>query len=471
MATRATGTPTKAAIYARISKDAEGVGAGVQRQVADCQNLADSLGWTVAETYIDNDISAYSGKPRPEYQRMLADLADGLIDGVLCYHMDRLTRRPKELEEFVEAVDAAGVKHVRFVAGHTDIGTGDGLMMARVMGAFASHESATKKRRMERKWEQDALEGKPRRSGTRPFGYAADAVTVVPEEAAIIRQLVDRFLAGESTRSLCLWLTEQGVATTNGGRWQTSTLKQILTSGRIAGYREHRGVKVAKAIWEPIITEDQHRQILAHVEARRRSGRRAPQRYLLSGLLRCGRCGTRLYSSARVDTRRYVCQAGPDHYGCGRLTVVADPVERLIADAVLYRLDSPQLADALAGKASDDEHTAALSQALEEDEAQREELAQAYAAKAISMSEWLTARKPIEERIDKTKRQLARMNGHSALARVAGQGQELRKQWAGLNLQRQHAIIKTVLDHAVIRPMTPGVRTFDPNRVAPVWRV
>ncbi|GGK60186.1 recombinase family protein [Ornithinimicrobium pekingense] len=471
MATRASGTPSKAAVYARISKDTEGVGAGVQRQVADCQNLAESLGWTVADTYIDNDLSAYTGKPRPEYARMLADLADGLVDGVLCYHMDRLTRRPKELEEFVEALDAAAVKHVRFVAGHTDIGTGDGLMMARVMGAFASHESASKTRRMERKWEQDALEGKPRRSGTRPFGYAADAVTLVPEEAAIIRQLVDRFLAGESTRSLCVWLKEEGVATTSGGNWQTSTLKQILTSGRIAGYREHRGVKVAKAVWEPIITEEQHRQVLAHVEARKRSGRRAPQRYLLSGMLRCGRCGNRLYSSARRDTRRYVCQAGPDHFGCGRLTVVADPVERLIADAVLHRLDSPQMADALAGKVSSDERTAVLSQALEEDEAQMQELAQAYAAKQIRMSDWLTAKKPIEERIENTRRQMDRMNGHTALARVAGQGQELRQQWAGLNLERQHAIVKTVLDHAVIRPMTPGVRKFDPNRVAPVWLV
>lgn len=394
-----------------------------------------------------------------------------MVDAVLCYHMDRLTRRPIELEEFVNAVKKAGVRHIRFVTGHADIGTNDGLAMARMQGIFARYESDAKSRRMERKWEQDALEGKPRRSGTQPFGYAADAVTVVPEEAAIIRQLVDRFLAGESTRSLCVWLKEEGVATTSGGNWQTSTLKQILTSGRIAGYREHRGVKVAKSVWEPIITEEQHRQILTHVESRRRSGRRAPQRYLLSGMLRCGRCGNRLYSSARQDTRRYVCQAGPDHFGCGRLTVVADPVERLIADAVLHRLDSPQMADALAGKASSDERTAVLSQTLEEDEGQMKELAQAYAAKQIRMSDWLTAKKPIEERIENTRRQLMRMNGHTALARVAGQGRDLEQQWETLNLERQHAIVKTVLDHAVIRPMTPGVRKFDPNRVAPVWLV
>lgn len=74
MTTRASDTPRQAAIYARISKETEGVGACVQRQVDDCRKLAESLGWPVAEPpYIDNDLSAYTGKPRPEYARMLED--------------------------------------------------------------------------------------------------------------------------------------------------------------------------------------------------------------------------------------------------------------------------------------------------------------------------------------------------------------------------------------------------------------
>ena len=75
----------------------------------------------MAGEYVDNDLSAYTGKHRPEYERMLADLADGLVDAVLVYNIDRLTRRPAELEQFHEAVDRAGVRHVRFVTGDTDI--------------------------------------------------------------------------------------------------------------------------------------------------------------------------------------------------------------------------------------------------------------------------------------------------------------------------------------------------------------
>lgn len=464
-------TPAAAAIYARISSDAEGTGLGVARQLEDCRRMAAELGWTVAEEYVDNDLSAYSGKQRPGYERMLTDVADGLRDGVIVYHLDRLTRRPVELEAFVAVVDAAGVKHVRFVAGDMNIGTGDGLMVARMLGAMAAHESATKSRRVARKAEQRAAAGLPGGGPNRPFGYDDDKITVRAEEAAVIRSLVARFLAGESTRSLARWLDAEGIRTVNGKQWRTPTLRGMLASGRIAGLREHRGVVVGPAVWKPIITEDERRRVLATMEARKTSGRRSPQRYALTGLLRCGRCGNTLYSSARVGTRRYVCLSGPDHGGCGRLTVVADPVERLISDAVLWRLDTPALADALSGSAARDAKTATLAEDLSENKAQLDELAQAFAARAITMREWLAARKPIEARIHTAERRLTRATRSDALAGLAGNGTALRVQWDALNLDRRHAIIAAVLDHAVVGPGTVGARALDPDRVQPIWRL
>jgi DNA invertase Pin-like site-specific DNA recombinase len=55
----------------------------VQRQVEDGRKLASQRGWVVAEEYVDNDVSAYSGKRRPAYQRMLADLVAGERDAVI----------------------------------------------------------------------------------------------------------------------------------------------------------------------------------------------------------------------------------------------------------------------------------------------------------------------------------------------------------------------------------------------------
>lgn len=331
----------KAAIYARISSD-DGTALGVARQVEDCERLAVELGWEVAEVYVDNDVSAYSGKKRPAFERMVADLRDGYRDGVLVYHLDRLTRRPIELEQFLEVLAEAKVTDLRFVAsGGLDLGTGDGLLVARMLAAVAASESATKSRRVRRKMDEVAAAGRPH-GGARAFGFEADKITVNPVQAEVIRKMVARYIAGESLRSIAQWLDDEGVRTVLGGQWKTSTLRSLIRSGRIAGPREHRGEVVGPAVWEPIITVEQREKVLARMAEAANNPRRTPRRYLLSGMLRCGKCGNPLFSAARRSRRRYVCMAGPDHGGCGRLTIVAPPVEELVGAAVLYRLDTPE---------------------------------------------------------------------------------------------------------------------------------
>lgn len=85
-------------MYARISSDQSGEALGLTRQLEDCRKLAADHGWTVGDEFVDNDVSAFKGKPRPQYQRMLSDLAEGYRDGVIVCNMDRPTRQPKELE-------------------------------------------------------------------------------------------------------------------------------------------------------------------------------------------------------------------------------------------------------------------------------------------------------------------------------------------------------------------------------------
>ena len=467
-------TPRSAAIYARISSDQTGEALGVTRQLEDCRRLAAENGWTVGEEYVDNDVSAYrssASKPRPEYQRMLADLAGGLRDAVIVYNLDRLTRQPMELEEFTRLCERAGVTQVNSVTTDIDLGNDDGLFMARILAAIASKESARKSERLKRKAQQLAEQGMPNGGYQRPFGYEQDRRSVVEFEAEILRQIVARFLAGESSRSICVWLNEQNVPTTTGGQWKTMTLNAMLKSARIAGLREHKGVVVAEAVWDPIITKNQRERILAQFAAKRRTNTRAPRRYVLSGLLRCGKCGNKLFSAIRVDTRRYVCSSGPDHGGCGGITVVAPPLEEFFSAAVLLRLDTPGMADALAGRRAADEQQSALAAELEADEEQMKVLSQMWAAKEISVGEWKAAREPIEARIRNVSRQLAQLSGSSSLDGLIGHGEKLRESWDTLNLDRQSAIIKAVLDYATILPGKPGSRSLDPARIQPVWRL
>jgi site-specific DNA recombinase len=464
-----------AAIYARISADVEGKSLGVQRQVEDCRKLAADRGWPVGAEYVDNDVSAFSGKPRREYARMLADLESGARDAVIVYNLDRLHRRPVELEEFVALCERVGVSQVATVTADIDLGNDDGLFMARIFAAFAAKESGRKSARIRRKLLQNAEQGLPHGS-VRPFGYEADKITIREDEAAVVREMVDSYLAGQSIKSLTVWLNESAIAPAVAKSWQTSAVRQILCSGRIAGLREHRGQVIGPAKWPAIITPAERDRVLARIASRSVTKTRAARTYLLSGMLRCGRCGNRLFSQARHvnpdnRVRRYVCLKGPDHGGCGRLTVVAEPVEHLLTDAVLTRLDSPHLAKVLAGKSSPDRDFAALAAAVEADQARLDELAGLYAEGVISAREWIAARDPITARITQARRNIAQATDTSAVYELAGTGGTLAKQWPDLDLDRQQAIINAVLDHAVIAPGTPGSRRLDINRVQPHWRI
>src|SRR3974390_11159 len=180
--------PKAVAIYCRISLDRAGEGLGWERQEALCRRLAKERGWPVAEVYVDNDRSAYSGKPRPGYERMLADIGVGLRDAVVCVDLDRLTRRPAELEAFMDLADRRGIALAN-VSGDTDLSTSDGRFRARIMGAVARQESEKKAERVAREHEQSARRGIPRAS-RRPFGYEKDGITIREEEAALIRDAV-----------------------------------------------------------------------------------------------------------------------------------------------------------------------------------------------------------------------------------------------------------------------------------------
>ena len=100
----------RAGIYARISSDREGDGLGVARQIEDCERLAEQRGWRWSERYVDDDVSAWSGKPRPEYARMLEDFEAGAINAVLvCAPRPACIVSRSELEAFIELLRRAGV--------------------------------------------------------------------------------------------------------------------------------------------------------------------------------------------------------------------------------------------------------------------------------------------------------------------------------------------------------------------------
>lgn len=130
--------PTAAALYCRISKDAEARGLGVARQEKECRALAKRKGWTVADVYVDNDLSASALKrPRPRYRDMLRDVTEGRITAIVARHDDRLHRHPRELEDFIDLVEATGLE-VMLLDGLREFTTARGRADARSRGPSTS---------------------------------------------------------------------------------------------------------------------------------------------------------------------------------------------------------------------------------------------------------------------------------------------------------------------------------------------
>lgn len=464
------GVPT-AGIYCRISDDRDGSGAGVARQQADCRALAERKGWTVGDVFIDNSVSAWGDRRRPEYRRMLAAIKAGEIDAVVVWHLDRLHRRPVELEEFFEVCDGAQVRHLASVTGDVDLATDDGRFMARILGAVARKESDDKSRRVRRKHLELAEQGKPVGSG-RPFGYLPDRVTVDQAEADLIREAARRVVDGDTVRSIVADWNRRAIPAAKGGRWTQTSLRRVLTAPRVAGMRGlGRDTIVAKAVWEPILDEMTWRRVrLIVLDPDRRVNGGFGTRYLLTGLAVCGLCGHRLI--ARPHSQRkpcYCCTSDPGRGGCGRIRVSSLHLDDEVAARVVAAYNDNVLLETIRGQSvpgNDEELLARVA----DDEATLDQLARDLANKLLTRSEWLAARQVIERRIGSVRRLLVRRSADTVADRWAGHGVDLAAAWGTLNVEQRRAAIAAIVEEIRVNPATPGRGRFEPSRVRILWK-
>lgn len=455
----------RAAIYCRISQDRGGTGLGVERQEQLCRELAERKGWAVVEVLVDNDLSAYSGAPRPAYEQLTDGMQKGVYDAVLVVDQDRLTRHTRELEDFIIVADRSGTA-LATVSGDLDLSTSDGRFRARIMGAVARQESEKKSERLRRQRDQAAKRGVSH-GGRRAYGYKRGGHEIEPSEAANIREAAERFLAGESIPKIAADWNARGIKSASGGQWTNTAMRNVLASARVAGLRVHRGEVVGDAAWEAILDRETHERLRAIIGDPRRTQRGRPPKHLLTGMLRCGLCGERLALSAKKDgRRRYICHSSPGRPGCGKLSVVAGGVEQEVTEQVLSVLAGPALQ-----RATQHAPSADLAERIRADEEKLEELALDYAENRISRAEWLTIRETVQTRLEESRRRIGQQTSTAVLQRLPTDEEGLRRAWETADMDVRRDILAAVVEHIVVRPAAKlGRRIFDPGRVQIVWR-
>ncbi|MEV7428294.1 recombinase family protein [Nocardioides sp. NPDC092400] len=433
---------TKAGVYVRISQDRTGAGLGVERQRSDCQALAERLGYEVVDVYCDNDTSAYSGKPRPEYQRLLDDIRAGRIQAVVCWHTDRLHRSLRELETYIDIAESVPTHTVQ--AGHLDLATASGRMTARITGAVARHESEHKAERQRRKVEELASKGLPL-GGGRPFGYEADGLTLRPEEADELRGMVRRVLDGDSLGSILRDLNERGVRTTRGGTWGYTSLRSLLLRERNAGRMVHRGQVIGKAAWEPIVSETEHDAVVAVLsDPTRRTTPGPGRRHLLSGLAKC-HCGAGLkpgWVASRNGRKHwiYTCPSRTKGHVHRDMARVDAYVESWTLD-VLSTVSQPKTGDAAT------QDRLRLERERADIDGRLRDAATLFASGAITAAQLSASTELLRERAGAVADALITTARGSVLDGALGITDE---QWRNLPLERKRRIIDAIMTITVV---------------------
>lgn len=456
---------TRAVIYCRISRDRIGAGLGVERQEADCRQLATRLGFPVAVVLVDNDLSAYSGKPRPGYKRLLEMIAGGEVDAVLAWHGDRIHRSISELEHYIGVCQPREVPTFTATAGELDLTTATGRMHARIAGAVARHEVEHSIERQQAAKLQAAVSGKWG-GGRRPYGYESDGVTVRPAEASTIVDATDAILTGSSIRALVADLNKRGLTTSTGRPWQPSELRKVLMRPRNAGLREHKGAIIGQAEWPALVPEEKWRAVVSVLsDPARRTSYTNALRWMLSSLAVCGVCDGPLRVTM-LATRgggipMYTCTLGR------HVARNAVELERYVGMVVVERLKRPDAIDLLRPKTTIVDtgalyaEQAALRQRLDD------------LADDLELDERTLARrtKALQARLDEIKAALTEAGRGNVFAGVVD-APDVEAAWDRLDLARRRAIVDTLLTikvHRTAKGRPPGWRPgesyFNPRNI------
>lgn len=460
-----------AVIYCRISRDREGAGLGVDRQLADCQELAERLGWPIVATLTDNDMSAYSGKPRPGYKRLLAMLRAGEASAVVAWHTDRLHRSPRELEEFVDICESRDVAVHTVKAGPLDLSSPSGRMVARQLGAVARYETEHQVERSKRAKLQAATAGEWR-GGRRPFGYAADGLTVVASEAAEVALATAAVLAGASLHGIAREWNTRGVATSTGREWKASEVKRLLTRPRNAGLMQHRGEVIGQASWPAIVDEDRWRAAMALLsDPQRRTSPGNGRRWLGSGLFRCGVCNldVLLVSTSGKTTGHKSVAA----YRCrsrGHVTRNAAILDDYVGGIIVARLNRPDAVDLL--RVREDIDTSSLHAEAVTLRQRMDGLTSLYAEGSVTGRQLAKGTQQLRAALDGVEAQLVAASQHSALAAFASTA-DAGVVWESLDLDRRRAVLDTLMVVTVNRGRRgrlPDGSYFDAEAIRVEWR-
>jgi site-specific DNA recombinase len=459
---------TRAGVYTRVSRDVR-QGRSVAEQLAECEAEAARRGWRVVLRFEDNDRSAsrYASKTRPAFDDLKGAIEARKIDVLVTWEASRATR---DLSVYVALRDLCRKHGVRwsYSGSVMDLDNADDSFKANLDAVLAEREIEQTRARTMRSVRANAAAGRPH--GKLTWGYVRtyDPTTralvsqdIDPAVGAVIHEMGERLLAGESCNSIAADLNARGIPTPRGGRgWTLGQVGRTLRTPTYAGLRTLHGEIVGKGIWAPIFDEVTWRRIQEVLaDPRRRNRREGATRHLLTGIALCGVCDSRLQIRRNRSMRAYTCVQG------FHVSMREEHLDKIITDLVLGYLGKADSRIALAAAADDGEARAAMD-AAQRERARLDEFIEKAATGALSAS----ALAKIESRILASVKVLeSQAHAHVPSAALDLLGDEARERFEDMPVDVQRSIIRALMTPR-LRPGVRGQRGLHPERILPGWR-
>ncbi|QDF17135.1 integrase [Gordonia phage William] len=438
----------RAIIYCRVSSDPKMRERSVQEQEIDCRAVASANGWDVGEVLIDNDrgASRYSRGDRPAYRRLAEILQPG--DVLVTWEASRAQRDLGAYLQLRTLCEQRGVPW-SYAGKLHDLTRGDDRFVTGLDALLSEKEVEQTRERVLRSVRANAAAGRPH--GKLPYGYmivrdpdTGQPVDRVPnpDTAPIVREIVTRVLAGDSLYSLCRELNERGVPGPRPKRdgsksqWIPVTMRKIIESPTYAGLRTHQGQIVGPATWEPLVTMDEHERVKGLLaDPRRLTQRGSEPRWLLSGIVRCGVCGSKMNRLKNRGCDSYVCKNG------SHTSRKIETIDAYVTEAVIRRLEGQELVGQID---DDDAEYAAAVEAVRALQQRLDAFADSAADGELSPAALARVESRLRPQLEAAEARMRALVQSPVVAQMAGDG--ARERWERLDLHSRRELIRALVD-------------------------
>ena len=386
-----------AAIYARVSSERQKEEGTVGSQIETLVEYARKEGFAVVPEWILAD-EGYSGATliRPALERVRDLASEGVLEAVLIYSPDRLSRKYAYQVLLIEELASQGVEVVFVQSPSTR--TPEEQLLVQFQGMIAEYERAQIAERSRRGKRHRAKAGVVNVLSGAPYGYRYIKRTEVSEayyevvgaEAEVVNQVFERYTEeGWSIGAIARWLNEQGIETRKAARWERSTVWGMLRNpayeGKACFGKTERAErrKITRPLrqrggFSPRVSASRERPRAEWIEIsvpalvsgstfalaqeklqsnKRYAARNTREPTLLQGMLVCSQCGYAFYrTSTRTRKRKlyyYRCLGSDDYrYPQGRVCQNR-PVRQDYLDEVGVEGDRPALGGSRLGAGRD----------------------------------------------------------------------------------------------------------------------